>query len=67
MIYKTRLGKEIPYATIVLASDDTIIFDKKYLGLKKDISGDRSVYRVKDKTIFKRIKEQFDHLLSKDN
>ena len=67
MIYKTRLGKEIPYATIVLASDDTIIFDKKYLGLKKDISGDRSVYRVKDKIIFKRMKEQFDHLLSNDN
>ena len=60
--YKTCKGKIIPYATIVLASNDTIIFDKKMLGLKKDSTGDRQVYRIKDKGIYQSIRSQFESL-----
>lgn len=63
--YRTVKGKVIPYATLVLASNDTIIFDKKQLGLKKDSAGDRRVYRIKDKTIYENIRIQFETLLVK--
>ena len=57
--YFTKKGRRIPYSTLVLASDDTIIFDKKELGLRWDVNGDRGVYRIKDKEIFKELFDKF--------
>lgn len=64
-VFKTRLGKEIQYSTIVLAGENTIIFDKKYLGLKKDKNGDRQVYRIKDTKIHDEILGRFLALITK--
>lgn len=61
--YKTHKGKSIPYSTIVLAGHDTVIFDRKGLGLKKSPDGCEQVYRVKDKYIFQDIRSKFDKLL----
>lgn len=57
--FVTSRGKIIEYSTIVLAGNDTIIFDRKRLGLIKDEYGDRQVYRVKDRNAFKMIFEAF--------
>lgn len=54
--FSTRCGKRIHFKTIVLANDDTVIFDMKSLGLKKGEHGDRQVYRIKDKNIYSHIK-----------
>ena len=58
--FYTKKGKRIPYSTLVLAGDNTIIFDNKELGLKRDAHGDKRVYRIKDKDIFKEIFEKFE-------
>lgn len=62
--HKTRKGKMVLYSTIILTGDDTIIFDIKQLGLKKDSKGDKQVYRVKDRGIYHDIRKQFDTLLT---
>ena len=45
--------EEFKHNTIAFASDDTIIFDEKELGLVKASSGNRKVYRDKSKEHFK--------------
>lgn len=56
--FLTRHGKRIHFKTLVLASDDTVIFDMKSLGLKKGEHGNRQVYRIKDKNIHSQIKSR---------
>ena len=65
-VYQTKNGKNITYKTIVLASNNTVIFDNKYLGMKKDDRGDRQVYRIKDVETYKTIFQKFSKLLNKE-
>lgn len=54
--FSTQSGKRIHFETLVLANDNTVIFDMKLLGLEKDDNGNTEVYRIKDKAIFSKIK-----------
>lgn len=61
--FSTKHGKRIHFKTIVFANDDTVILDRKSLGLKKDENGDRKVYRIKDKNIHSQIKKRLLNVL----
>ena len=58
--FKTTKGKLIPFETIFLAGDDTLIFDQKALGAKKEACGNRRAYRIKDKAEFDLVKRRLD-------
>ena len=54
--FKTRGGKAVNFETLFLANDNTILFDTKELGAKKELNGNRRIYRIKGKTEFNQIK-----------
>ena len=64
--FYTKQEQRIPYSTIILAGDNTIIFDKKQLGLYRDNNGNTEVYRIKDRSIYQKVKKQFIKLLGED-